>query len=221
MEKTLFLDAKLVSTFTLDRVYRIYIKDQTLYFIRIGGQGGVSQGLAAGGAGGGGIIGGIIGGLLAGWWRSREAQKLQAQTAADLLSHPKDLLSRHRHNFQLSPAEVDFAAIEEPSGSSHGFNFARLIFRLKNNRKLRMQIEEAEYVDVAIQTLPELLGPKMKVTYRGKWKPPNTASSRPAAKKSSGGRLKRDRSAEQAFPPRLRDRRHSHGQDATQGGRQG
>src|SRR5689334_7971719 len=67
-----FFDARLISTFTFDRVYRIYIKDQTLYFIRIGGQAGFSQGLAAGGARGGGIVGAIIGGLLAGWWRSRE-----------------------------------------------------------------------------------------------------------------------------------------------------
>ena len=42
METALSFDAKLVSTFTLDRIYRIFIRDRTLYFIRIGGQGGIN-----------------------------------------------------------------------------------------------------------------------------------------------------------------------------------
>src|SRR4030095_1619070 len=87
-----------VSTFTPDRLYRVYVCGRQLAFIKIGGQAGVAEGGAAPFR--------RVGGLIRAWWKKRARRNLQERLGAEDQQDIELLLPRDPKNFLMQPSEI-------------------------------------------------------------------------------------------------------------------
>jgi hypothetical protein len=156
MESKAVFNARFVSTFSPDRVYRVYVVGNELFFIRIGGQGGVREGVT----GGFGLAGGLAGGLLDSRAEKKRGALIQNIDQAD----PQQLLSDHKHNFTLTSTDFQGGTMEPPSSfAGHGRQVGRWKFNLRDGRKMSFEFEKPEDLRAALDILPKLLGSELAV----------------------------------------------------------
>jgi hypothetical protein len=138
-----------------DRNYRLYFRDGEFFFIRIGGQS--MDAVAA--------QFGLIGALIAGWFRRGQ---LSTEQIADLdRSQPKDLLAQHKHNFSLRTSDVIESSLDPaPLVPQYGVCTGRWTLRTRDGTKWSFQFDELEPMHAAIQYLPTVLGPQIRVGAR-------------------------------------------------------
>lgn len=174
--------ARATSTFGLDRLYRVYVSGNQLLFIKIGGQGGVAQGVAA--------PFGFLGGLLLGWLQKRSRQKLEQRLTVEDRQNLRDLLARDRRNFVLDRGQVVRATIEAagPVGF-HGPQQGIWKFEETNGRKHALQFEDLADMHEALAVLPGLLGPAL--TVNAVWNEQAGRYTKPGAPENRARRQKR------------------------------
>lgn len=152
--------------FARDRLYRIYVDSNTLYFIRIGGQFAYKD------------INDLYpsGGLAYAVKTSLAAsERIMAPEEIAVLdrSSPRQALGQHKHNMAIPLADIASAVlVSPPLISLHGRNFGRWILNLKEGESWTFQFMEVEQMQTAVEVLPNLLGEKLQVKVR--WEPART-----------------------------------------------
>ncbi len=156
MLDTAAFNARATFTWEADRLYRVCIEDGALYFIRIGGQGGMNPAVAANF--------GLLGALVVGAAKSISERKRQERLAAQEQQRPQDLLSAHKHNFRLSPSDVMDSSIEPAASAlSHGPNAGRWLLTQQDGKKWSLQFESVDDMQAALEVLPVLFGSRLRV----------------------------------------------------------
>jgi len=147
--------ARSVSTFSLDRLYRVYSSSHTLVFIRIGGQE-VARAVAH--------HFGLIGTLIFAWWQKRSQKKLQDRLAAEQQQDLESLLARDASNFLLNAGQIVRATIEPPAFfGTHGTHYGVWKLEETSGKKYTLQFEELSEMREAMAVLPAVLGPSLTV----------------------------------------------------------
>jgi hypothetical protein len=160
MESKLAFNARFVSATSLDRVYRIYVIGNDLYFIRIGGQGGIQEAVTHQF----GFLGSFIGAFL----KKRTEKKKEALIQNIDQMSPERRLAEHKHNFKLNSIEFQEGRIEPASSfAAHGPHVGRWNFSLRDGRKMNFQFEKNEDLQIALNALPRLLVGRLSVN--GEW----------------------------------------------------
>ena len=148
--------ARSVSNFSLDRLYRVYSSGNTLFFIKIGGQGGLGRAVSN--------EFGLLGRLIFAWWQKKSQKKLQDRLAAEKQQDLESLLARDAGNFPLNPGQVVRASIEPPAlFGTHGTHHGVWKFEETTGKKHTLQFEELSEMREAMAILPSVLGPSLTV----------------------------------------------------------
>jgi hypothetical protein len=156
-ESAIAFNARAVFAFSADRLYRVYVRDDALYFIRTGGQD-VSKAVTAQF----GLAGALVGHAL----QKRADGKRQAKTAAQDQQDAQDLLAKHKDNFRLVSGDVLATSIEPPAGpAGHGPHITRWLLTLPD-KKWTLQLEQKPDVELALAHLPRFFGDRLKVNVR-------------------------------------------------------
>lgn len=159
MRNPLVFNARFVATMSFDKLYRVYVAGDQLFFIRIGGQGGLVEGLTQ--------QLGIIGLLLQPSIRRRADRKEKALIEEVDRADPERLLARHKDNFRLGAVEVLEGSVDPPSFlATHGSHVGRWQLVLRDRRKMTFQFETAEDMRVALDVLPGLFSCGFRVNVR-------------------------------------------------------
>ena len=152
-------NARYISTFMPDRLYRVYLTDDQIFFIRIGGQ----AVLPPGSAGAFGLLG-LLEALILIPATKRAEQKLQSRIEEFDRSPPSLLLPKHKHNFSAIVSDFTETSLETPSAlSAHGTHFGRWIFTLRGKKPMTVQFEKLEEMHAAFKSLPGVLGSRLTV----------------------------------------------------------
>ncbi len=149
-------NVRFISLTSLDRLYRVYLRDSELYFIRIGGQGGVLEALPH--------LLGPFGALLSAYFKKQAEKSTVGLIDTVDQSDPVLHMRKHRHNFKLNPATVRASRIKSPSVLPlHGTQVGRWMLTLRNGNKMTFQFENSEDMDVALAVLPSAIGQVLTV----------------------------------------------------------
>ena len=150
-------NARFISTFGLDRLYRVYLARGELFFIKIGGQGGLDHAVAAQF----GLLGALVKSLLSQGSLAKQKQRLDQLDRLD----PRSLLSRDKNNFRLSSAEVAESSIEPATKlPMHGPHVGVWKLRLRDGKTMTLQLDEPSEMEQALAVLPPLFGELLKVS---------------------------------------------------------
>jgi hypothetical protein len=142
-------NARLVSNWTPDRLYRVYVVRDEMFFIRIGGQGGFAQGMAA--------QFGLLGLYLLKAYNRRSAAKLAAKIAELDRISPSIHLSAHKHNFHVGATGVERSSLEAPPVlGAHGEHCGRWRLKLRDAKEWLFQLETPEDMTAAHELLSTL-----------------------------------------------------------------
>ena len=148
-----------ISTFTGDRLYRVYLSGNQLAFIKIGGQAGVAEGVAA--------QFGLVGGLMLGWWKKRSRKKLEQRLAQEDQQDIELLLTRDPKNFLIHPGQVLRATLDPPARlSAHGRHCGFWKLEETDGKKHSFQFEDVSEMRQAMEILPRILGGVLTVNAR-------------------------------------------------------
>ncbi len=147
--------ARLISMLSLDRVYRVYLTDGAVFFIRIGGQGGFARGIAA--------QFGALGALfLRATQKRSQADRMRKLEKLDM-THPSAHLSAHKHNFTVPVSEFEESVLQPPPAlGGHGQHHGRWVFKLRGQKPMTLQLETLEEMQAAYEILPNFLGGRHK-----------------------------------------------------------
>jgi len=138
-----------LSEWTPDRLYRVYPARGVLYFIRIGGQGGLEM-MHLGF--------GLLGALFEGYMK-RKGESRAAEIPHTAEVDPETLVDDHKHNRKISAADVLESTITpSPRMAGHGSCFGRWTLALAGGERWKLQFEELEHMHTAVRVLPPLLG---------------------------------------------------------------
>ncbi len=144
-------NARFVSTFTPDRLYRVYIDRGEIFFIRIGGQGGMALGVAS--------QFGLLGGLVLQGLKKRGNEQLATKTSELDRQHPSSQLSAHKHNFHSAATAIQVSSLEPAALiGSHGEHFGRWKLKLRGSKEMLFQLETLDDMRAASEILPRLGG---------------------------------------------------------------
>ncbi len=152
-------NARLISNFSFDTLYRVYAVGDRLYFIRIGGQGGLWEGLAR--------PLGLFGLLLESRVGKRAEKKEKALIETIDGTSPEQLLPRHQDNFRLGAAELSDGSVDPPSFfATHGPHVGRCRLSRADGRKLTFQFEKTGDMRVAIDVLSDMIPSGLQINVR-------------------------------------------------------
>lgn len=142
-------NARLISTFGADRLYRVYLDRGELFFIRIGGQAGVAVGVAA--------QFGLLGAMVLKAHKKRSDEKLAARILDLDRQHPSAHLSGHKHNFHAATTAVRHSSLEPAAAmGAHGEHFGRWRFQVQDGKEILLQLETLDDMRSAFELLPSL-----------------------------------------------------------------
>lgn len=143
-------NARFTSTFTPDRLYRVYLERGEVFFIRIGGQGGGGRALAHQF----GLLGGLVWKLI----QKRVEAKFQARVARVDMRHPSMQIRAHKHNLRVAAPEFESSTLEPPKAvAGHGEHYGRWLAKLRGRKPMTLQLETLEDMQRAVDLLPRFL----------------------------------------------------------------
>lgn len=150
-----------------DRLYRIHLSGNELFFIRLGGQGGWREGAL------GGMHGHPLGVLLLPvvWLLERWAQKKRAAKVARSDARPPQLQVReHPHNFRLAAGEIIAASLAPPARLQlHGLHVGRWRLTTAGGQTFHFQFETLADMHWAHAILSRVLAGRLQMRVR--WDP--------------------------------------------------
>ncbi len=142
-------NARFLSTFSLDRLYRVYFERGEIFFIKVGGQSGVAIGVTS--------QFGVLGAMALRAIKKRGAEKLAARTSELDKQHPSAQLSAHKHNFQTPTTAIQRSSLEPAATlGTHGEHFGRWRLALREGKEMLFQLETLDDMTIASQVLPTL-----------------------------------------------------------------
>ena len=152
-------NARFISNTSLDKMYRIYVVGDQLFFIRIGGQAGLRQGITH--------QLGILGLLIEPMIKKRAEKKAKALIETIDQTDPEQLLARHKDNFRLRTVELQGGALDPASFfATHGLHVGRWQLNLRDGKKMTFQFEKVEDMRIALDVVPKLFSSSVHVTVR-------------------------------------------------------
>ena len=155
MENSATFNARLVSTRS-DRVCRIYVRGNDLFFIQLAGLSTTAQALTFHF----GLIGMLIGESLKRRAKKKTEEFLQRAGQVD----PEELLRENKNNFKVFIPELRDSAIDPPSFFTlHGKQAGRWNFSLRDGKKMRFEFENSDELKAALDVLPRLLNATLRV----------------------------------------------------------
>ncbi len=154
-EETRAFNARYLSAFTPDRVYRVYLSRGETFFIRIGGQP-WSQDIAS--------AFGLLGPLMLEPMLRRAAAKLRERCSQLDAQDPGLHLKAHKHNFRAAVSDFEQSSLNPASGfASHGQHYGRWDFQVRGRRSMTLQFDTLSDMQAAYQMLGDTLGPVHQV----------------------------------------------------------
>ena len=147
-------NVRVVQTWRGDNLFRCYVVDDSLYFIRVGGS---KQRNAAVGA-----QFGLVGALIIYFKKKRDAKKQQETLNTIAGADPRELIASHKYNFVLPTADVSGALLRPPAWLG-GDAKARLTFTLATGKKRQCSFDDVDNAQLAIAQLGAALGSKLDV----------------------------------------------------------
>ena len=152
-------NARFLSNMSFDKLYRVYIVGDQLFFIRIGGQGGLQQGITH--------QLGLLGLLIEPLMKKRAEKKEKALLETIDQTNPEQLLTRHKDNFRLGTVELQEGTLDPPSFfATHGPHVGRCQLNLRDGKKMNLQFEKTEEMRIALDVLPRLFSSGFRVNVR-------------------------------------------------------
>jgi len=152
-------NARLLSNMSFDKFYRVYVVGDQLFFIRIGGQGGLRQGITH--------QMGLLGLLIESLMKKRTEKKEKAFIETIDQADPEQLLTRHKDNFRLGSVALHEGSLDPPSFfATHGPHVGRCLLNLRDGKKTNLQFEKAEDMRIALDVLPTLFSSRFRVNVR-------------------------------------------------------
>ncbi len=159
MGNTPVFNARSISNSSFDKMYRIYAAGDQLFFIRIGGQGGLRPGLTH--------QLGILGLLIEPMIKKRAEKKEKELIETIDQTDPEQLLARHKDNFRLRTVDLQEGTLDPPSFfATHGLHVGRWQMNLRDGKKMTFQFENAEDMRIAMDVLPKLFSSTFHVNAR-------------------------------------------------------
>lgn len=144
-------------TWKPDRLYRVYYSSGQLYFIRIGGQGYALAQLLE-------LQLGPFGKMLGRAAQRRSDAKLAQKVEETDRIPPEVRIREHKHNFQIGAGDVTESTILPASQfASHGIRFGRWNVSLRGGSELRLQFEQLDDMQIALELLTRALGNRLSV----------------------------------------------------------
>jgi len=151
-----------VATWSPDRLYRIYIIEETMYFICLSRYLGLERVLRA--------RNGPLGMLVLKVAAKQGEGELKALLSTLDVQHPRGLLDADEHNLAVSVQDVEEARLEPPSRfPSHGEHFGRWLLKLTGKKPMTFQFPRLAHMQEAYRMLPDILGSKLQLAAR--WDP--------------------------------------------------
>jgi hypothetical protein len=140
-----------------DRVYRIYLKNDDLFFILFAsGLGANPEALT--------VHFGLLGALIGAGLKKRAKKKNAATMQRFDQTDPEQLLSEHKRNFKLHASEIKEGAINPPAlFAMHGRQAGRWQLLLRDGRKMNFQSETNEDLKAALDLLSTFLNSTLSV----------------------------------------------------------
>lgn len=159
MGNTPVFNARFISNTSFDKLYRIYVVGDQLFFIRIGGQGGLQQGITH--------HLGLLGLLVEPLMKKRAEKKEKALIEVIDRTNPEQLLAGHKDNFRLASVALQEGTLDPPSFfATHGLHVGRWQLNLRDGKKMIFQFENAEDMRIALDVLPRLFSSGFHVNVR-------------------------------------------------------
>ncbi|GAC1450949.1 MAG: hypothetical protein NVSMB9_35750 [Isosphaeraceae bacterium] len=144
--------------FRMARLYRVYADLDALYLIRM-------RGVIGSADAGSPRLELDLGRALTGMILRKWAEKSQAAAARGLDSRgPREMLGAHRLNLRVEPGEVVESRLRPPRLLGHGEHVACWTLTTRDRRRLTFQIEDPASLRTALENLPPLLGPALRVS---------------------------------------------------------
>lgn len=137
-----------------DRLWRVYVKDGKLFFIRVGGS---KQQQAALGA-----QFGLLGMLIGMWLHKRDAKKTEQKLQEIHSVPPEQLIAGEKENLEYEQRQLSEMSIE-PSSFWGGAKIGRLVFRDPAGKKRSLMFEDAASAQSAHAHLSGAMGQALKV----------------------------------------------------------
>ncbi len=142
-------NARFVSAFTPDRLYRVYVDRGEIFCIRIGGQGGLAEAVA--------LHLGLLGALAMKSLKERSEEKVAARAADVDQKHPSTQLAAHKHNFHAASGALESSSLEPAAAiRAHGEHVGRWRLKFRDKKEMVFQLETLEEMRTAYQLLPSL-----------------------------------------------------------------
>lgn len=159
MGNTPVFNARFLSNLSFDKLYRVYVVGDEMYFIRIGGQGGLQQGITH--------QLGLLGLVVESFMNKRTEKKEKALIEIIDQTNPEQLLARHKDNFRLGPVELQEGTVDPPSFfATHGPHVGRCQLNLRDGKTMNLQFEKTEDMRIALDVLPGLFSSRFHVNVR-------------------------------------------------------
>ena len=159
MQSNALFDARYITKNT-DHTFRVYAQGNDLYFVDLGGLGGVGRAVTSQF----GLIGYLIGAAMKKKAKQKAAELLQRFEAQDLES----LLRESKGSFKLYIPEISEAVIDPPAFlAMHGKQAGRLNLKTRDDSKYRFEFENTDSLRAALDALPRLLNGTLRIN--GEW----------------------------------------------------
>jgi hypothetical protein len=162
MDEQIRFQARSIHVIAPDRIYRVELYDDALYFLRVGGQFDLDRG--------GQLVGGayeVIGlraVLLILFGREAFFRKRQQELIArDITRDPATLLDIHPHNFRLTAADIERAAFlpKKRFLSLVRPHHGRLVLDLLDGERWEFHFERSDDLRTALTIVHRLLADKL------------------------------------------------------------
>jgi len=159
MGNTRVFNARFLSNMSFDKLYRVYAVGEELFFIRIGGHGGLQQGITH--------QMGLLGLLVESLMKNRTEKREKALIETIDQTNPEQLLARHKDNFRLGTVALQEGTVDPPSFfATHGPHVGRCQLNLRDGRTLNLQFEKTEDMRIALDVLAGLFSSQFRVNVR-------------------------------------------------------
>jgi hypothetical protein len=148
-------NARAVFTWKSDRQYRVYVLGEQLFFVRTGGQQ-IGQLVAHQF----GLIGALIWQLTK---KRRERKVAAAQQALDAM-HPAQLVTQHKHSFEVHVGQLTNQSLEAPSSwQKRGPYAARWQFTAEGRGRMQLELVANEDVEAFLRLVAPAAGEALRV----------------------------------------------------------
>jgi hypothetical protein len=139
-------NCRLISTFSADRIFRVFLVPEGLFFIQMGAQE-LGRALA--------LHFGLLGGLIYAAIDKRAQTKRQEKIRQLDLVHPSAHLGSGKHNFHATILDVETSVLQPRARfGSHGEQFGRWILKLRGQKEMTLELQTAEDMQRAYDLLP-------------------------------------------------------------------